>query len=100
MFVGSQFVQMIDPSRSYVNPIPRLYTSKRSSPIKRLLTTGDLRLAPGPHDIEIRYTALSFTLPQRVRFRYMLQGQDKGWQDPGRAARPSIPTRPGPYAFT
>jgi len=100
-FVGSQFVQMIDPSRSYVNPIPPpVHIEEIVADKKDYSPQADLRLAPGPHDIEIRYTALSFTLPQRVRFRYMLQGQDKGWQDPGTRREAFYSNlAPGPYRF-
>jgi hypothetical protein len=33
-------------------------------------------------DLEIDYTALSFVVPQKVRFRYKLEGRDSEWQDP------------------
>jgi hypothetical protein len=32
-------------------------------------------------DVTIDYTALSFAAPDRVRFRYMLEGQDPGWRE-------------------
>jgi signal transduction histidine kinase len=34
-------------------------------------------------DLEIEYTALSFVAPQKVRFRYKLEGHDTEWQEPG-----------------
>ena len=43
----------------------------------------DIRLSPHPQNVEIAYTALSLTIPERVRFHYRLQGIDKDWQDPG-----------------
>jgi signal transduction histidine kinase/ligand-binding sensor domain-containing protein len=100
-FVGSQFVQMIDPNRSYFHPSPPpVHVEEIIADQKAFSPQDDIRLAPGPHDIEIRYTALSFALPQRVRFRYMLEGQDKGWQDPG-TRREAFYTNiaPGPYRF-
>jgi len=42
-----------------------------------------LRLPALIRDLEIDYTALSLGVPQRVRFRYKLEGWDKEWQDPG-----------------
>jgi signal transduction histidine kinase/ligand-binding sensor domain-containing protein len=100
-FVGSMFVQVIDPNRSFVNPIPPpVHIEEIVADQKSYSPHADIRLAPGPHDIEIRYTALSFTLPQRVRFRYMLQGQDKGWQDPGTRREAFYSNlAPGPYRF-
>jgi len=51
-------------------------------------------------DIEIDYTALSFSIPQKVRFRYKLDGRDQEWQDAGtrrQAFYSDLP--PGPYQF-
>jgi signal transduction histidine kinase/ligand-binding sensor domain-containing protein len=64
-------------------------------------TTGDyLRLDPGRHTLEIRYTGFSFDAPERVRFRYRLQGLDSGWVEAGnrRVAFYSF-VPPGTYHF-
>jgi PAS domain S-box-containing protein len=42
-----------------------------------------LRLPALTRELEIDYTALSFVAPQKVRFRYKLEGHDSEWQDPG-----------------
>ncbi|MEY2466312.1 MAG: hypothetical protein QOD03_833, partial [Verrucomicrobiota bacterium] len=42
-----------------------------------------LRIPPGKHRIELRYTGLNFTAPERVRFRYRLEGLDSDWVDAG-----------------
>jgi len=42
---------------------------------------GRLRLPPRLHDLSINYTALSFVAPEKVRFRFMLEGQDKSWRE-------------------
>ena len=34
-------------------------------------------------DLQIDYTALSFVAPEKVRFRYKLEGLDSDWQDAG-----------------
>src|SRR5262249_36197671 len=34
-------------------------------------------------DLEIDYTALSLVVPEKVRFRYKLEGWDRDWQDAG-----------------
>ncbi|HEX2224564.1 MAG TPA: two-component regulator propeller domain-containing protein, partial [Thermoanaerobaculia bacterium] len=41
-----------------------------------------LRLPSGTRNLEFHYAALSLTDPQRVRFRYKLEGYDEGWQGP------------------
>jgi signal transduction histidine kinase/ligand-binding sensor domain-containing protein len=43
--------------------------------------TAMLRIPPGKHRVELRYTGLSFTAPERVRFRYRLEGLDSDWVD-------------------
>jgi hypothetical protein len=60
----------------------------------------DLHLPPLTRDLEIDYTALSFVAPQKVRFRYKLEGRDAAWQEPG-TRRQAFYTdlRPGKYRF-
>jgi len=40
-------------------------------------------IPPGRHSFEIRYTGLSFTSPDKVRFRHRLDGLEQEWQDAG-----------------
>lgn len=57
-------------------------------------------LPASARNLEIHYTAPSFTAPERVRFRYRLDGHDDGWVEAGarRAAYyPFIPA--GRYRF-
>jgi len=44
---------------------------------------GHLRLPPLVRDLEIDYTALSLVAPEKVLFRYKLEGWDRDWQDAG-----------------
>jgi signal transduction histidine kinase/ligand-binding sensor domain-containing protein len=82
-FVNESVVQMIDPLEVADNVLP--------PPVKiegliasHQFYNPDIRLRlPAPsRDIEIDYTALSFASPQKVRFRYWLEGRDREWQDP------------------
>ncbi|NOS68302.1 MAG: histidine kinase, partial [Verrucomicrobia bacterium] len=59
-----------------------------------------LRIPPGKHRIELRYTGLNFTAPERVRFRYRMEGLDSDWVDAGgrRAAFYSY-VPPGDHQF-
>jgi ligand-binding sensor domain-containing protein/signal transduction histidine kinase len=59
-----------------------------------------LHVAPGNHRIEFRYTGVSFDSPERVRFRYRLDGLDTEWLEAGTgrsALYNYIP--PGDYTF-
>lgn len=40
-----------------------------------------LDIPPGRHQLAIDYTGLSFTDPDRVRFKYTLEGLDRKWTD-------------------
>jgi signal transduction histidine kinase/ligand-binding sensor domain-containing protein len=59
-----------------------------------------LSVAPGKRQIEFRFTGLSFVSPDRVRFRYKLDGLDKDYIEAGtrRSAQYSF-LRPGNYTF-
>jgi ligand-binding sensor domain-containing protein/signal transduction histidine kinase len=62
--------------------------------------TQSLRLAPGKHRLEFRYSGLSFDAPERVRFRYRLEGLDPDWVEAGtRRTAPYSFVPPGTYHF-
>jgi signal transduction histidine kinase/ligand-binding sensor domain-containing protein len=83
-FASGDKVQMIDPSRTYTNVIPPpVYVEEVIADRKNYLPGVGLRLPPLTRDLEIDYTALSFVVPQKVRFRYKLEGRDTTWQEPG-----------------
>lgn len=59
-----------------------------------------LNFKAGIKRFEFKYTALSFTAPGRVRFKYKLEGFEKKWMDGGtdrRVSYTNIP--PGDYTF-
>jgi signal transduction histidine kinase len=43
--------------------------------------TQGLRLPPLVRDLSIAYTALSLVAPEKVHFRYKLEGQDRDWKE-------------------
>jgi hypothetical protein len=61
---------------------------------------GTLSLVAGTRDLQVDYTALSLSRPDRVRFRYRLDGFDKDWVDVG-SRRQAFYTNldPGRYHF-
>lgn len=62
---------------------------------------GSVSLGVGAvHVIEFRYTANSFLAPEKIRFKYRLEGYDRDWHDGG-ANRTAFYTnvRPGNYRF-
>jgi signal transduction histidine kinase/ligand-binding sensor domain-containing protein len=100
-FVGLSSLQMIDPGRSYKNPMPPpVHVEGLIADEKSYSSASPITLPPLTRDIRIDYTALSFVLPQRMGFRYILEGRDRGWQNPGlRRQAFYSDLRPGSYRF-
>jgi ligand-binding sensor domain-containing protein/signal transduction histidine kinase len=59
-----------------------------------------MSIEPGKNRFEFHYTALSFTAPEKVKFKFKLEGFDKGWVDAG-TRRTAYYTNisPGNYKF-
>jgi signal transduction histidine kinase len=90
----------IDPSRPLTNVLPPpVYIKSVSANGKEYLET-PLELPVYSTNIRIDYTALSLSIPERVRFRYKLDSVDKDWQDPGnRRSAFYTNLRPGHHRF-
>jgi signal transduction histidine kinase/ligand-binding sensor domain-containing protein len=59
-----------------------------------------LRIPPGQHRYEFRYTGLNFSAPERVRFRHRLDGVDKRWIEAGAERTVNYShLQPGDYQF-
>lgn len=61
-------------------------------------TRTPIRLPPRTANLQIGYTALSLSIPERVLYRYRLEGLDRGWQEAG-ARRTAIYTNPPPGRY-
>ena len=92
-FANSGVVQMLDPSRLSQKALPAV-TFIESVTVERkdFAATDNLRLPPHPRDMQIDYTSPTFTIPQKVEFRYRLDPIDHDW--------PSLPCfNPSPRTF-
>ena len=59
-----------------------------------------MRLPPLTRNLQIDYVGLSFVAPQKIRFRYRLDGRDDAWQEPGTRRQAFYnDLRPGTYRF-
>lgn len=59
-----------------------------------------VKLQPGRRQLDILFTGISFTSPERVRFKYRLDGLDTDWADGGARRRVTYPfLPPGAYTF-
>ncbi len=50
---------------------------------KMISAPHELELPAGTNNLEFQYTCLSFRIPARVQFKYMLEGYDVDWVDAG-----------------
>ena len=93
-------VELIDTKHLPWNPLPppvhidRVVVDRRNYP-----TSGGFKIPPSPRDLEIDYTGLSYVVPEKVQFRYRLQGRDDRWIDAG-TRRQAFYTDPKPGHYT
>jgi ligand-binding sensor domain-containing protein/signal transduction histidine kinase len=69
-------------------PDPMLHASNPKTERNGQLGKGEskletLRITPGKHRVEFRYTGLRFDAPELIHFRYRLEGLDTDWVDAG-----------------
>jgi signal transduction histidine kinase len=100
-FATGFVLQMVDPTRGSQAALPA--STHIESVIvdrRKFAATENLGLAPRPRDLQIDYTSPTFTIPQKVKFRYRLDPNDSDWHDAGtrrQAFYTDLP--PGNYTF-
>jgi signal transduction histidine kinase len=100
-FANGTLLQMIDPAHMAGNTVaPPVHVDLIIADRKSYSPQEGLSLPPLTRDLEIDYTALSFVLPRKVFFRYMLDGHDTRWEEPGTRRQAFYnDLRPGHYRF-
>lgn len=59
-----------------------------------------VRIPPGNHRLEVAYVGLSFSEPEKIRYRYRLEGFDNAWVDAQRETKATFTNlKPGEYLF-
>lgn len=48
-----------------------------------VVPSGTLALEPGTRKLDVRFYALNYHLPRRIKYRYWLEGYDRDWSDIG-----------------
>ena len=91
----------IDTSRVRQEPAPPVFVQSVTAEGARLNADNASSLSMGVRNLQVDYTALSYSHPERLRFRYRLDGVDHDWVDAG-ARRQAFYTNlgPGRYRFT
>jgi PAS domain S-box-containing protein len=106
-FANETVVQMIDPAHLDGNPIPPPVHIEQITADRKIYwqnLSGDasshLRLPPLVRDLTIAYTALSLVVPEKVHFRFKLEGQDRDWREVVNDRQVQYSNLgPGPYRF-
>src|SRR5271165_4447495 len=94
-------VSVIDPRHLAFNQLPPpVHIEQVIADGKSYDASSGLRLPPLVRDLDIDYTGLSFVAPEKVLFRYKLEGWDRDWQSVGNR-RQAFYTNlaPGHYRF-
>jgi signal transduction histidine kinase/ligand-binding sensor domain-containing protein len=100
-FANGNAVQVIDPTHIGGNTLPPpVHVTSIVADHKAYPLESGVRLPVLTRDLEIDYTALSYAAPQKVLFRYRLDGRDVSWQEPGTRRQAFYnDLRPGRYRF-
>jgi PAS domain S-box-containing protein len=100
-FPTMQGVVTIDPRHPQTNPVPPPVSIEQVVVDGKALEGAEaVHAAPGGGRFEVHYTALSFIVPDRVRFLYKLEGFDKEWIGAGtRRVAYYTNLAPGTYRF-
>ena len=83
-FATLKGLAMADPRRIRMNTVPPQVVIEKAVAGREELdvsASGSVTVEPPNRDLEFRYTALSFRNPSAIRFRYRLEGFDRGWVD-------------------
>ncbi|HKR12336.1 MAG TPA: two-component regulator propeller domain-containing protein [Pyrinomonadaceae bacterium] len=83
-FYGGDGVSVVDPLNLPFNKLaPPVHVERFIADRETYDATasGPLRLPPLIRDLQIDYTALSLVAPERILFRYKLEGRDPDWQE-------------------
>jgi ligand-binding sensor domain-containing protein len=100
-FTTATGLAVVDPSQiEHGTEPPPVYVDRMVANREPIDLRGTRRLAAGTRDLEIEFNALSFVAPDRVTYRYRLEGFDRSWVDSGtrrEAFYTNLP--PGHYRF-
>jgi signal transduction histidine kinase/ligand-binding sensor domain-containing protein len=94
-------ISVIDPALLLHPPTPVLVHIEKISVDGRIMQPEPaLQIPYTPRRITIGYAGLSLSVPERVRFRYQLEGYDHDWSEPtAEREAPYTNLTHGPYRF-
>ncbi len=85
-FVSTAGVVCVDPNNMPINEVPPpVYLEEVIVNKQRAITPNSslLHYEANERELEFRFTALSFAIPERVKFSYKLEGYNQNWIEAG-----------------
>ena len=100
-FTNLESVSVMDPRHLALNKIaPPVVLEEAWANKLTLAPDGQTSVPPANNTFDFRFTALSFSAPEKLRFRYRLEPFDKDWVDAGtRRTAHYTNMAPGKYSF-
>lgn len=100
-FATSRGIALTDPSQMPFNRIPpSLQIESLIADHESLPINGAITIKPGVERLEIIYTGINLLIPERVQFKFKLEGYDKDWIEVGTRRVAIYPhLSPGTYRF-
>jgi AraC-like DNA-binding protein len=106
-FITKKGISIVNPGKIQINKTPppvvieAVFFNRQSIPLHQVTDAGPVT-GKGITDVNFRFTAPTFLSPKKIKFKYQLQGFDRGWifLPPGneRVARYKD-IAPGTYTF-
>jgi signal transduction histidine kinase/ligand-binding sensor domain-containing protein len=101
-FVPEEGVSVVDPHHLALNKVvPPVHIQQIVADDKAYDLRSGMQLPAKARDVRIEYTALSLVAPEKIHFKYKLEGQDQDWKevinDRHQAKYTNLP--PGNYRF-
>ncbi|MEA2259270.1 MAG: hypothetical protein QOJ51_2095 [Acidobacteriaceae bacterium] len=98
-FSLSSGLSVVNPSQITDNSVPALpHIEAISADSNTANLAAFVQIPPSPRRITFEYTGLSLMVPERIRFRYFLEGFDGSWSQPV-AKREAVYTNLGPGSY-
>lgn len=86
--------------RDFARYAPPVVIERAALDGRELSPTDGLRLPSGGNRLEIEFAGLGFVMPQRIRYRYRLEGFDPDWVERGNLTSAELTNLPpGDYVF-
>jgi signal transduction histidine kinase/ligand-binding sensor domain-containing protein len=100
-FSMNQGLSVVDPARITGASAPAIvHIQTLWADGSQIGLQGPVRIPSGRQRITLRYAGLSLSVPGRVRFKYTLDGFDRGWSQPVSNREANYTNLgPGPYRF-